>query len=79
VTGNLEVEVRQMGQTIAEALIDEGRLLQGRTLLRLLLEKKVGPLPEPILQQLEAIQDIDRISQLVLQADTVNTREDLHL
>jgi hypothetical protein len=66
-------EVQVMGQTIAEALIEEGMakgiekgmekgaLLEARELLRQLLEERFGVLPEALRQQIEGATDLPRL------------------
>jgi hypothetical protein len=88
-------EVRVMGQTIAEALLEEGRskgkaegraegkaegvLLATRANLRRLLEKRFGPLPSLLIQRLEATTDIDRLQAAFDQAVDLGKLDDLKL
>jgi hypothetical protein len=83
-----------MSQTIAEALIEEGmekgmekgmqrgiatgRLLSARTMLRKLLEKNFGALPEALLDRIDAA-DVDRLEAAFDQALGLTNLADLHL
>ena len=71
-----------MGRTIAEALIAEGeergRLSDRRATLRLVLETRVGPLPEAVVQRINAIEQLDSLAELIRQASTLEHLEDLH-
>jgi hypothetical protein len=72
-----------MGQTIAEALIDEGlnkgRLLTLKELLRRLLEKRFGPVPESILQQIDQATDPERLQSAVLEVGELQMPDGLRL
>jgi predicted transposase YdaD len=80
-------EVKLMGQTIAESLWEEGRLkgqLEGelkiaRRLLQQLLANHFGAVPEAVLQQIEAVPDVDRLTAAALQISKLATPEDLQL
>ena len=72
-----------MGQTIAEALIDEGlnkgRLLTLKELLRRLLEKRFGTVPESILHQIDQATDPERLQSAVLEVGELQTPDELRL
>jgi hypothetical protein len=61
-----ETEVSTMARTIADDLIEQGELKTARRFLRDLLEEKFGPLPEAILQQIQASQDVEKLRTAVL-------------
>jgi predicted transposase YdaD len=84
-------EVALVGQTIAEAIWEEGRLkghAEGRSegelsasrrLLRQLLEKRFGALPEAVLQRIESATDVERLTTATLEVLHMVTVEDLQL
>ncbi len=76
-------EVQVMGQTIAEALIEEGMakgaLLATRASLRTLLEKRFGKLPEALIQRIDATVDIEGLQEAFHQAIDLKTLQDLKL
>jgi hypothetical protein len=72
-------EVRIMGQTIADALSDEGRLLTLKELLRRLLEKRFGTVPESILHQIDQATDPERLQSAVLEVGELQTPDELRL
>jgi hypothetical protein len=65
-------EVKIMGQTIAEALREEGReearLLTVREMLRTVLENRFGGLPETLTQRIETITDLQQLKSWVAKA-----------
>jgi hypothetical protein len=80
-------EVVTMTQTIAEAWIAEGEargrvegeLRATRKLLRQLLEDRFGPLPEALVQRIEASTELERLEAAVRQAPRVPGLEQLSL
>jgi hypothetical protein len=70
-------EIRSMWKTIAEAQMEEGRLQQARQLLRELIEDRFGPLPEPLLQQIEAQNDLARLSAAARKVYRVNSQDEI--
>jgi hypothetical protein len=86
-------EVQTMSQTIAEALIEEGmekgmeegmekgiatgRLLSARAMLRKLLEKHFGALPEALVERINATDDVDRLQAAFDQALVLTNLADL--
>jgi hypothetical protein len=76
-------EVQTMGQTIAEALIEEGiekgQLLNARTVLRDLLQAHFGSLPEPLLRRIEAATDLQRLRAAILTVSSLKTLDELQL
>jgi hypothetical protein len=76
-------EVRIMGQTIADALIEEGldkgRLLTLKELLRQLLEDRFGSLPANLLQQIDQATDPERLRAAALQVRHLHTPDELRL
>ena len=80
-------EVTLMGQTIAEEIWEEGRL-KGRTegevnasrrLLRQLLIKRFGALPEAVTQRIDACTDLNQLSAAAEQVLSLDKLEDLRL
>jgi Domain of unknown function (DUF4351) len=73
-----------MGQTIAEAIWEEG-LLKGRSeglsasrrLVRQLLAKRFGTVPDAIIQRIENTTDLDRLTAAALQVLDIAAPEDL--
>jgi hypothetical protein len=92
---NRQKEVGLMGQTIAESIWEEGRLkgqsegevkgeLMGelkalRRTLRQLLAERFGDVPQGVLQRIESINDVDRLTAAVIQVLHVATPEDLQV
>ncbi len=84
---NRQREVADMGQTIGEAIWEEGRL-KGRSegqlelsrqLLRQLLADRFGGVPETVVQRIESVTDVDRLTAAALQVSRIATPEDLQL
>lgn len=76
-------EVKAMSKTIAEALEEQGEqrgeLKRARTLLRKMLEKHIGPIPEAIQQRIDAENDVERISAAVLGAEQLKSFDEFQL
>ena len=51
-----------MGKTIAEGMEDRGRVEQARESVRIILEARFGPLPEAVVQGINALDDLDRLN-----------------
>jgi hypothetical protein len=68
-----------MGQTIADALIEEGRLLSLKELLRQLLEDRFGRVPESLLHQIDQATDPERLRVAALQVSHLQTPDELCL
>ena len=76
-----------MGQTIAESLIEEGRvdgiregqLLHARATLRQLLEDRFGTLPESLIQRIDNTADLNRLQNAIRQVYRVGKLDDLPL
>jgi hypothetical protein len=66
-----------MWKTIAEAQMEEGQLKQARQMLRELMEDRFGPLPETLLQQIEAQSDLARLSAAARQVYRVKSRDEI--
>src|SRR5437763_5622354 len=70
-------KVQTMTQTIAQALIAEGeangQLRASRTLLRRLLAKKFGSVPDAVSQRIEAVADLERLQACVEQVVDMQT------
>jgi hypothetical protein len=76
-------EVRQMAQTYAEALIEEGRVegelrTNRETLCRLLL-LKFQVLPDAVLQRIEACRDVERLKRAFDCALNVKSLDDFDI
>ena len=80
-----------MAQTIAESLIEEGvakgrvegrvegQLLANRETLRRLLTQRFAPLPEPIVQRIEAASDLERLQAALDQVLQLKSLDELDL
>jgi hypothetical protein len=68
-----------MGQTIAESLIEEGQLLDARTLLRLLLEDRFGALPESLVERINVTADLERLRNASRQVYRIGKLDELPL
>jgi hypothetical protein len=72
-----------MGQTIAEALIEEGiekgQLLASRDTLKRLLSQRFGALPEPLVQRIEGVFDLSRLNDALDQVLRINSLDELKL
>ena len=66
-----------MWKTIAEAQMEEGQLKQARQMLREHMEDRFGPLPETLLQQIEAQSDLARLSAAARQVYRVKSRDEI--
>jgi hypothetical protein len=88
---NRQKEVGLMGQTIAEAIWEEGRLKgrseghsegelsASRRVLRQLLTERFGTLPETVLQRIEVARDLNRLMAAALQVSHLASPKDLQL
>ncbi len=78
-----EGEVSRMAETIANYLMEKGQvrgqLLAYREIVRALLEAKHGPLPESILQRIDACDDCQRLLNAAVKAPQLARVEDLEL
>jgi hypothetical protein len=72
-------ETEEMGNTIAEHLIEQGQLKAARRYLRQVLEKNCGSLPEGLVQQIEAIEDLARLEAAFQRALRIQTLDDFAL
>jgi hypothetical protein len=72
-----------MGQTIAEAIWEEGWLkgetAGARRVLRAYLTARFGQLLDPIVQRIESCTDLDRLTAAVQQVANLDKPEDLQL
>jgi hypothetical protein len=57
----------------------QGALKARRDTLRMLLEDKFGPLPLTSIQQIEAINDLDRLKAAIRQVSRIQKLADLQL
>jgi putative YhgA-like transposase len=71
--------ITTMGMTIAEQFEARGQLVACRENLRLLLEERFGPLPEALVQQIEGIEDIERLRTGLRQAVHLKSLAELKL
>jgi hypothetical protein len=78
-----EVEVTVMVQTMADYLMEQGEargeLKLARRLLRSVLEKHLGALPEGVLQRIESCDDVQRLGNAIISAPQLAKLEDLEL
>jgi hypothetical protein len=76
-------EVRRMSETIGQTweqeMLASGQIMARREDLRVLLEKRFGPLPEGVEQRIEAVNDLERLRGLFGQAFEVTSLEELDL
>ena len=80
-------EVQTMAQTAVEAWIEEGmakgvqkgQLMSARTMLRKLLEKRFGELPQALVDRINAINDLDQLQTTFEQAIQLTNLADLQL
>jgi uncharacterized protein YceH (UPF0502 family) len=54
-------------RTRDQEMLAQGQLREARNALQTLLEKRFGPLPEEVAQQIQAIEDLERLRQLFSQ------------
>jgi hypothetical protein len=90
-----QLEVKTMGQTIADALIEEGQvkgeaigqakgeaigeLRATRRHLRQQLANQFGALPETLVQQIESTTELERLEAALIQAPRLQSLEELQL
>ncbi len=76
-------EVQTMTQTIAEWLHEKGRaegaLITSREMLRNLLERRFGSLPEDLRQRIETATDLDRLKACIYQVYDLTSLDELPL
>jgi hypothetical protein len=72
-----------MTQTIAEALIEEGRkegeLRDARRVLCVLLRDRFPGLPEGLVERIDALEDLERLHSAIRQVYRVDKPDDLPL
>ncbi|MCH8295830.1 hypothetical protein IH992_32530 [Candidatus Poribacteria bacterium] len=84
---NRKEEVANMGQTIAQALIQEGRELgyteatmqTKQEVLIMLLQTKFGQLPSNIVQRIQNVQGVNQLNVLLARVITANSLEDMEI
>ena len=74
----LQRETETMSQTIAEGEA-KGELLTSRAVLRRLLTKQFGALPESLLERMEATADAGRLQACIEQVMELRTLDELQL
>jgi hypothetical protein len=76
-------EVLNMGQTIAESLIEEGmekgQLRLARSLLLDILKKRFRKVPKAVKQRIETTTELSRLRETILEAMNLESLDDLHL
>jgi hypothetical protein len=72
-------EVPSMGRTIAEALMDEARIMLARELLRSSLEERFGPLPQALVERIDTSTDLERLKRGVRHVSQLASLDDLDL
>mgnify|MGYP007135524777 CR=1 FL=1 len=64
-------EVRKMSETIIrtrdQEMLAQGQLCEARSVLRTVLDKRFGPLPEGVAQRIQTIEELERLRQLFSQ------------
>jgi hypothetical protein len=65
--------------TWEQEMLIRGQVLGERNALRVLLEKRFGPLPPAMAQRIEAIDDLERLRALFQQALEVSSLAELEL
>ncbi len=73
---------QMIGQTWEEEMMERVRnegLNTARRYLRAILERRFGPLPAELLQRIDSAQDVERLSDCVLQAVSINAPSELQL
>jgi hypothetical protein len=72
-----------MAQTIAEHLMEQGEargmVREARRIVRLLLEVRFGPLPEAVLQRIEACNEVEKLEEAGLSSPQLQKLDDLQL
>jgi hypothetical protein len=68
-----------MVRTIAEEDMERGRLECAQFLLRRMLEKHFGTLPETLLDQITASNDLDRLNETILRASELKSLAEVQL
>jgi len=84
---NRQREVRTMGQTIGEAIWEEGRLKgettgelrAARRILRQLLNTRFGTVPDGVVQRIEACTDLERLVAATQKVQALEKAEDVQL
>jgi hypothetical protein len=74
-----QMEVRHMGQTIAEAYEARGEVRQSQRLLLALLRKRFGELPAPLIEQIQAITEVAPLEAAFDRAVDVGLLEEFRL
>lgn len=76
-------EIKKMGQTIAESLIEEGmekgELRLARSLLLDMLKKRFRKVPKAVKQRIEATTELSRLKEAILNAMNLESLDDLRL
>jgi hypothetical protein len=68
----------EMQQKVAQARV-EGVLRSRQEDVRVILQRRFGPLPEALIQRIEKTEDHERLKACILQAMTMNSLEELQL
>jgi hypothetical protein len=80
---NRQKEVAAMAETIGQTIWEEGRskgqLDASRRMLRRVLTKRFGPLPDQVVQRIETCTDLERLMAAAEQAQAIDKPEDLRL
>jgi hypothetical protein len=66
-------------QTWEQEMLSRGQLVTRREDLRLLLEERFGPLPEALIQRIEAMDDLERLRAALRQVVHLNSLSELEL
>lgn len=68
-----------IGQTWEQELLIRGQVREARNMLQRLLEKRFGPLPEPVTRQIEAVDELERLHGAFDRALQITSLTDLQL
>jgi hypothetical protein len=74
-----ETEVSTMVKTIADHLMEQGEVRAMRRFLRRSLEDKFGPLPEAVLQRIEACGEVQKLEEAARKTPRLEKLDDLVL
>jgi hypothetical protein len=72
-------EIKTMGQTIAESLMEEGELRGVRNVLLAVLKKRFRKVPKTVKQRIETTTELSRLKEAILEAMTLESLDDLRL
>jgi len=74
-----EAEVKTWEEELTEIIRSRTELQTTRKILRSLLEKRFGPLPQPWTQRIESTSDLNRLTDAIAEVGSIQTLDDLKL